>query len=152
MITKHGTRGFTLIEVMAVVFILAVGLTAVSALFIAGLVSSRKAERLNAGTHAVQQQIERIRSAGFAGCSVDPDIFSSDEGYSIIEQHEDLTGQIGFSVPDLPDGIGTIDIAFYNPGSGAYPNLKDITITVSWMGGKPTRGTTVFRTLIANRP
>ncbi|MBN1459138.1 MAG: prepilin-type N-terminal cleavage/methylation domain-containing protein [Armatimonadetes bacterium] len=152
MITRRQSGGFTLIEVMAVVFILAVGLTAVSGLFITGLVSSRKAERLNAATNAVQQQMERLRSAGFSGCSVDPDIFSSDEGYSIVQQNDDGTGQIGFAVPELPGGTGTIDIAFFDPGSGSYPNLKDITITVSWTGGKPTGGTTVFQTLVANRP
>jgi prepilin-type N-terminal cleavage/methylation domain-containing protein len=149
---KRRERGFTLIEMMAVVFILAVGLTAVSALFVAGIVSGRKAERLSAATNAVQQQMERLRSAGFSGCSVDPDIFQTAEGYSILHQHSDGTGQIGFTVPELPNGTGTIDIAFYNPGSGAYPNLKDITVTVSWTGGKPTGGTTVFETLISNRP
>ena len=145
-------RGFTLIEMMVVVFILAVGLTSVSALFIAGLVSGRKAERINAATNAVQQQLERLRSAGFSGCSVDPDIFQSADGYSIVQQNDDGTGQIGFTVPELPNGQGTIDIAYYDTGSGAYPNLKDITITVAWTGGKPTGGSTVFQTLIANRP
>ncbi len=145
-------RGFTLVEVLAVVFILAVGLTSVSALFIAGLVSGRKAERLSAATNAVQQQLERLRSAGFSGCSVDPEIFRSTDGYTIQVQHSDGTGQIGFEVPELPGGQGTIDIAFYNDGTGVFPNLKQLTITVAWTGGRPTGGTTVFETLIANRP
>ena len=145
-------RGFTLIEMMVVVFILAVGLTSVSALFIAGLVSGRKAERMNAATNAVQQQLERLRSAGFSGCSVDPEIFQSADGYAIVQQNDDGTGRVGFTVPELPNGQGTIDIAYYDTGSGTYPNLKDITITVTWTGGKPTAGTTAFQTLIANRP
>jgi type II secretory pathway pseudopilin PulG len=137
---------------LAVVFILAVGLTCVSALFVAGLVSGRKAERLSAATNAVQQQVERLRSAGFSGCSVDPDIFRSSDGYTIVQQNDDSTGQISFAVADLPNGQGTIDIAFYDTGSGTYPNLKDLTVTVTWTGGKPTGGTTTFRTLVANRP
>jgi len=137
---------------MVVVFILAIGLTAVSGLFVAGLVSSRKAERVNAATNAVQQQLERLRSAGFSACSVDHDIFQTTEGYTIVQQNDDGTGQIAFDVPDLPGGTGTIDIAFYDPGSGYYPNLKDVTITVSWTGGKPTGGTTVMQTFLANRP
>lgn len=149
---RSRARGFTLIEMLAVVFILAVGLTCVSALFVAGLVSSRKAERLSAATNAVQQQMERLRSAGFSGCVVDPDIFKSSDGYTINQQNDDGSGQIGFAVPDLPNGQGTVDIAFYDTGSGTYPNLKDVTVTVTWTGGKPTGGTTVFRTLIANRP
>lgn len=146
------TRGFTLVELLAVVFILAVGLTCVSALFIAGVVSGRKAERLNAANNAVQQQIERLRSAGFSGCVVDPDIFQTSEGYTILDQNSDGTGQIGFTVPELPNGQGTIAIAYYNDGAGDYPNLKGITITVTWTGGKPTGGNTVFETLVANRP
>jgi prepilin-type N-terminal cleavage/methylation domain-containing protein len=152
LMMKRRARGFTLIEVMAVVFILAVGLTSVSALFIAGLVSGRKAERISAASNAVQQQMERLRSAGFAGCVADADIFTSAEGYSIIENHGDGTGRIGFSVPELPNGSGVISIEFYDSGSGVYPNLKDVTITLTWTGGKPTGGTTVFETLIANRP
>ncbi len=145
-------NGFTLIELMAVVFILAVGLTSVSALFIAGIVSGRKAERLSAATNAVQQQAERLRSAGFSGCVVDPEIFRTADGYTIIQQNADGTGRIGFAVPELPNGQGTIDIAFYDAGTGVYPNLKDITLTVTWTGGGPTGGTTVFQTLVANRP
>jgi hypothetical protein len=137
---------------LAVVFVLAVGLTCVSALFVAGLVSGRKAERLSAASNAVQQQMERLRSAGFSGCVVDPDIFESADGYTIVQQNDDGTGQIDFTVPDLPNGQGTIDIAFYDAGSGSYPNLKDVTVSVTWTGGKPTGGTTVFQTLVANRP
>jgi len=137
---------------MVVVFILAVGLTSVSALFIAGLVSGRKAERINAATNAVQQQLERLRSAGFSGCSVDPDIWTSEDGYTILEQNADLTGRIGFAVPELPNGQGEIAIDFYDSGSGVYPNLKSASVAVTWLGGGPTGGTTVLRTLIANRP
>ncbi|MFB3880220.1 MAG: prepilin-type N-terminal cleavage/methylation domain-containing protein [Armatimonadota bacterium] len=149
---RRTRAGFTLVELLAVIFILAVGLTSVSALFIAGLVSSRKAERLSAATNAVRQEVERLRSAGFSGCVVDPDIFQSADGYTINQQNSDGTGQIGFSVPELPGGTGTIDIAYYTGAAGVYPNLKDVTITVSWTGGRPTGGTTVFEELIANRP
>ena len=149
---KRRVSGFTLIEVMAVVFILGVGLTSVSALFVAGLISGRKAERVNAATNAVQQQVERLHSAGFSGCIADADVFTTAEGYTILENHGDGTGIIGFTVPELPNGSGVIEIEYYDTGTGVYPNLKDIIITVNWTGGKPTGGTTVFETLIANRP
>ncbi len=149
---RSRAKGFTLIELLAVVFILAVGLTCVSALFIAGLVSGRKAERLSAATNAVVRQIERLRSTGFAGCVVDPDIFKPTNGYTINQQNDDGTGQIGFVVPELPNGQGTIEIAFYDAGTGVYPNLKDITVTVTWTGGRPMGGTTVLHALIGNRP
>ena len=149
---RGNTHGFSLIELLVVVFILAVGLTAVSGLFVAGTISTRKAQRISTALNAAQQQVERLRSAGFSGCLADPDIFTSSDGYTILEQETDMTGQVGFSVPALPDGQGIIDIAFYDTGSGHYPNLKDATVTVTWTGGGPTGGVTQLQTLIANRP
>ena len=149
---RGNTRGFSLIELLVVVFILAVGLTAVSGLFVAGTISTRKAQRISTGLNAAQQQVERLRSAGFSGCTADPDVFTSSDGYAILEQQSDMTGQIGFSVPSLPDGQGVIDIDFYDSGSGQYPNLKDVTVTVTWTGGGSTGGTTQLQTLVANRP
>lgn len=145
-------RGFSLIELLVVIFILAVGLTAVSGLFVVGTISTRKAERANIALNAAQQQLERLRSAGFSGCVADPDIFTSAEGYTILEQHADLTGRIGFAIPDLQNSQGVIDIAFYDSGSGVYPNLKDLTVSVTWTGGAGTGGSTELQTLIANRP
>jgi prepilin-type N-terminal cleavage/methylation domain-containing protein len=145
-------EGFTLIELLAVVFILAVGLISVSALFVAGIISSRKAERLGAATNAVQQQLERLRSTGFSGCVVDTEIFKSEDGYTILQQNSDGTGRIGFMIPDLPEGQGEIEFAFYDTGAGVLPNLKEVTITATWAGGATTGGTTTVQTLIANRP
>ena len=149
---RRKTKGFSLIELLAVVFILSVGLTSVSMLFVAGQVSSRKAQRISAAVNAAQKELERLRSAGFSGCVADPDVFKATDGYTILLQNPDMTGRIGFAVPDLPNGQGVIEIALYNSGSGTYPNLKDVTVTVTWGGARPMRGSTVIQTLIANRP
>jgi prepilin-type N-terminal cleavage/methylation domain-containing protein len=149
---KAKARGFSLIELLVVVFILAVGLTSVSALFVAGTISTRKAQRISTATNAALQQLERIRSAGFSGCVADADVFTTEDGYTILEQNPDMTGQIGFAISDLPSGQGTIDIAFYTSGAGVYPNLKDVTVTVTWAGGAGTGGTTRLQTFVANRP
>ena len=93
-----------------------------------------------------------VADSSDSGCVADPDVFRAIDGYIVNVQHSDGTGELGFTVPELPGGQGTIDIAFYNDDTGDYPNLKQLTITVSWTGGKPTGGTTVFETLIANRP
>src|SRR4030065_1282086 len=94
---------------------------------------------MNSATNSVEQQLERLRSAGFSGCSVDPEIFQSADGYAIVQQNDDGTGRVGFTVPELPNGQGTIDIAYYDTGSGTYPNLKDITITVAWTRSEERR-------------
>jgi prepilin-type N-terminal cleavage/methylation domain-containing protein len=147
------SRGFTLIELVVVIFLLSLGLCAVAGLFVAGTISSAKGRRMNTARQAAQRQLERLRSAGFAGCIVDSEIFTSAEGYTIVHQNADKTGRIGFTVPALPPGAtGTIDIAYYSGATGSYPNLKDVTVTVSWPGGGVTGGKVVLHTFVANRP
>ena len=149
---RRRNRGFSLIELMAVIFILGIGLASVSMLFVAGIISSSKFRRMNTAVEAAQRQMERLRSAGFSGCIVDDEVFTATDGYTIIEENGDKTGQIGFQIPDLPNGQGIIDIRHYQGATGYYPNLKDITITVNWTGGGPTGGHTILRTFVANRP
>ncbi len=149
---RRRERGLTLIELLIVTFILSVGLTGVASLFVAGLVSSRHGQRMSAATHEALRQIEHMRSAHFAGCTVSTDVFPPEEGYTIVRQNANLTGQVGFQIPDLPNGVGRIDIALYDPGTGTMANLKDVKVTITWQGGDPTGGVTVLHTLIANAP
>jgi prepilin-type N-terminal cleavage/methylation domain-containing protein len=144
--------GFSLIELIVVIFILAVGLTSVASLFIAGVVSSRQAERISAATYEAQHQMEKARALGFGNCRVDPDIFPTTDGYEIAVMNADQTGSLDFSVPQLPDGHGTLSIEYYDPGTGPYANLKVITVTVIWSGADPTSGETVLTSYLANRP
>jgi len=149
---RSKTRGFSLVELLVATVILGLGLTSVSMLFVAGIVSGQKAERLSTAVNAVQQQMERLRSAGFSGCVVDPEIFTPDEGYSIIQANGDGSGVIGFPATDLSNGQGTITIDFYNSTSGYYPNLKQVTVALAWVGGGVTAGSVSMTGLIANRP
>lgn len=149
---RSKTRGFSLVELLVATVILGLGLTSVSLLFVAGIVSGQKAERLSTAVNAVQQQMERLRSSGFSGCVTDPEIFTPAEGYSIIQANGDGTGVIGFPVTDLPRSQGTISIAFYDSGSGYYPNLKQVTVALNWVGGGVTAGSISMTSLIANRP
>jgi prepilin-type N-terminal cleavage/methylation domain-containing protein len=150
---KRRARGFSLIELLVVIVILGIGLTAIGALFIAGTISAAKSRRINTARNLAQKELERLRSAGFAGCIVDPDIFTAAEGYTIIQQHSDGTGSIGFPTAGLPPGSqGSITIAFYQSGAGYYPNLKDISVAVTWPGGGVTAGEVALHTLIANTP
>ena len=152
MMMRSKTRGFSLVELLVATVILGLGLTSVSMLFVAGIVSGQKAERLSTAVNAVQQQMERLRSAGFSGCVVDPEIFTSDEGYSIIQANGDGSGVIGFPATDLSNGQGTITIDFYNSASGYYPNLKQVTVALAWVGGGVTAGSVSMTGLIANQP
>jgi len=150
---KRRARGFSLIELLVVIGILSIGLAAIGALFVAGSISAAKSRRMNAARNAAQKELERLRSAGFSGCVVDPTIFTTSGGYTILQQNSDGTGRIGFQTPGLPPGSqGVISIAFYQSSAGYYPNLKDISVNVTWPGGATTAGEVTLHTLVANRP
>jgi prepilin-type N-terminal cleavage/methylation domain-containing protein len=144
--------GFTLIELLVTIVILVVGLVALSTLFVAGIISDLKAERIQIATNRVRQELERMRSAGYSGTLIDADVFKPADGYSIVEQHPDLTGRVSFADSRLPSSSGTLEIRFYDAGAGIYPNLKRISVSLAWGGGKRTQGTVYASTLIANRP
>ena len=144
--------GFTLIELLVTTVLLALGLIALSTLFVAGIVSSMKAERIEMATNRMRQELERMRSAGYSGALIDPAVFKSTDGYTLTETHTDLTGVASFTEPSLPSGTGTVEIRYYNPGTGIYANLKRISVQVSWGGGRRTQGSVYATTLIANRP
>ena len=149
---RTGRRGFSLIELLATVMILSLGLVSVSTLFIGGTISTAKAKRISAATNRAQQEMERLRSAGFSGCIVDTDVFPAASGYTIVQQNDDLTGRVAFTPSGLPSATGYIDIGFYDSGAGIYPNLKTVVITVTWSGGKPAQGQVKLQTYIANHP
>jgi prepilin-type N-terminal cleavage/methylation domain-containing protein len=150
--TVRGRGGFTLLELLVVVVILGIGLTALSGVFVSALVSDMKGERLATATYRAQEELERIRGAEFGNALVDSTIFPSSEGYTIIQQNANKTGVVGFSVPGLPGAIGRITIAYYQSPVGIYPNLKDIRVTITWGGGRQAQSSVVLGTLLGNRP
>lgn len=148
----RGRGGFSLLELLVVVVLLGVGLVGLSGVFVSALVSDMKGERLATATYQAQHELERIRGAEFGNALVDPSIFPSSEGYTIIQQQANKTGVVGFSVPGLPGGTGRITISYYQSPVGIYPNLKDIRVTVTWGGGRQTQSNVALSTLLGNRP
>jgi len=144
--------GFTLIELLVTTVLLALGLIALSTLFVAGIVSDIKAERIQMATNRARKELERMRSAGYSGALIDATVFKPADGYTITESHTDLTGVVSFTEPSLPSGAGTVEIRYYNPGTGIYANLKRVSVALSWGGGRRTQGSVYATTLIANRP
>ena len=144
--------GFSLIELLVTVVLLAIGLVALSSLFVVGIISDMKAERIQVATNRARQELERVRSAGYSGALIHTDVFKPGDGYTIVEQNPDLTGAVGFTDPRLPASSGTVRIRYYDSGAGVYPNLKQVSVTLSWGGGRRTQGTVRSDTLLANRP
>jgi prepilin-type N-terminal cleavage/methylation domain-containing protein len=149
---RPAAGGFTLIELLVTVVLLAIGLVALSSLFVVGIISDMKAERTQVATNRVRQELERLRSAGYSGALIHSDVFRAADGYSIVEQNADLTGCVSFSEASLPASAGAVDVRYYDSGAGIYPNLKRVSVTLSWGGGRRTQGAVRATTLLANRP
>jgi len=144
--------GFSLIELMVVIVLLGIGLVGVSAMFVSGVISDTKAERIARATNAAQRELERLRSAGFSGSIVDASVFPSSSGYTIVHQNADQTGTVSFPISGLPNGTGTITIAYYTGSNGVWPNLKQVSVTATWAGARRTQGSVAMITYIGNRP
>ena len=105
--------GFTLMEVLAAMLILSVGLLGMAAL-ITGIISSNKlSNRISTATVLAQDKMEDIRRKGYDGVG---NIGGSDE------DENPVTGYSKFRRVTSIKGVGT----------PAVSGLKSITVTVSW--------------------
>lgn len=96
--------GFTLIEVIAAVAVLAVGLVAAFALFAQGTVVNQDSKETMAAFHAAQRQIEILRGQPFSNIT---------------------TGTFTPAAPGLASPTGSIT------AQGGEP-LKTVTVVVEW--------------------
>ena len=149
---RRRVGGFSLIELLVVIVILAVGLVSISTLFVGALVSDVKAERIAFANHRAKKEMERLKGATYSNAVVDASVFPTSRGYTILETGPSGTGVVGFSVPELPGATGRINIGYYDGGAGIYPNLKQVRVSLSWMGGRQTRGSVVLLSYLGNRP
>ena len=104
----RSSNGFTLMEVLAAMLILSVGLLGMAAL-ITGIVNSNKlSNRISTATVLAQDKMEEIRSTGYAVAADDT------EGYSTIS--------------DYPLYKRITDVTAGDPAAG----MKKIVVTVYW--------------------
>lgn len=157
---RPGARraGLTLIEVLAAVAILAIGLVGTSSMVTYSVIAHDRAANYTLASERATQEIERIRDAGYNGAVVGPDLFPSPD-YTILS-----ATQVAFSFstedrPRLPSGRGVITLEMdpealaNNPNTGApYSNLKRLTVQIWWRGHGGTEQTATYTTLLANRP
>lgn len=133
----HNQQGFTLVELLVAILIMAVGVLATLSLISASMNANTHANRLTTKTALAQQVIEDILSVSPDN---QPELRTSTAGsvYKLDGANNDITF----------DGAGTFHASFSTIINTPVENVTQITITVSSVpdDGTPLR-TTAYRYL-----
>ncbi len=111
-----GKRGFTLIEIIMAMAILAVGVLGVVRLLPVGLRASKSAEMVSKAAFVAQEQMEMLKLSGFNGLS--SAILSGEQGEFSWQAEVDNASLAGLS---------------------SSAEIKQITLVVSWIERGNTR-------------
>lgn len=152
MTKRKKISGFTLVDAMFGIFLLAIAAAIVSATTPIASVSRVKSDQLNRAAGAAEKEIEAIRNAGYANCSA-----SQLATLNILDNANPVTGttdtftftNVDAGVSDslatiLPSGTGTVRI------EQADLDLRRVTVTVTWKERGVTTRTYTLGTLLAN--
>ena len=121
--------GFSLIEIVVALGLLAMGLIGVIRLFPVGLRASKRSEGLSKATFLAQQRLEELRLAGYAALSADPPAVP-------------LSGSLGsYQWTAQVEPVDAIGLPTTN-------ELRAVTVTVQWPEGGQTRSTAVITYVI----
>lgn len=116
--------GFTLVEVLIGIFLLAIGAAIVAGVYPVAQISRVKAVYSTFATSLAEQKMEELKSAGYASIQAGSPITTA--------------------VVELPNGQQTVAITQYSP------SIKKVSITITWNGYRTVGGSITLATLISN--
>jgi type IV pilus modification protein PilV len=151
--------GLTLIEIIAAVGILAVGLIAILSLFPVGLKSAQEATNVTRATLIGQSMIEEIRMKVAMQSSYDHDDIENEYATNGVVTFQEFSDDPPISFDDsIRDDYYQFQIfapeeALYNEDdlNTTIPGLYKITIKVYWFTPSMRRREKIFVTLIKER-
>lgn len=107
---RHNQHGFTLIEALVAIVVLAIGMLGSSRMTVSMITVHTANERLANASALLQDRMERLKESGYAGSAT----VSSTEAYGTIPQYSAYKRVTSVAV-DTP-----------------ATNMKTVTVTVSW--------------------
>lgn len=113
-------RGFSLLELIIAIAVLAIGLVGVLQIFPVGLRASYRSGMVTKAAFLAQNKMEEVKMAGFDAITALP------PKISLAGTEGDFEWEIFIDEPDL-DGLESSE------------NLKKVTVTISWVERNRTR-------------
>jgi prepilin-type N-terminal cleavage/methylation domain-containing protein len=124
------SSGFTLIECVVTVFLLAVGVVGVASMFVYANLSERKAAYADLARDAAEQTLEKVRAQGYG-------VFTQPSGTTTIP------------TPGLPRSACVLAWQPY-PDVGSEQGLKLVALNLTWSWAGPSSGHYRLITLMSN--
>jgi Tfp pilus assembly protein PilV len=118
--------GFTFLEIVTALAILAIGILAVITLFPVGLVNSKRAAERTRAALLAYQQLQRYRAMGFA-------FVTSAQFQAAIRTYQTFTAPEGLQPdPYFLNWVTSRDYAGVPNGASAGTRIQEVTVTATW--------------------
>lgn len=139
----RNSRGLTLLECLAAVLILGLGMVGVIGSMTAALLSNQKASDMQLATAIAQGTVEQMRSLGFG--EVDYESFPASCTKTTADP---VTGETMDALAALRSATKTTVITSNYTGNA---KLKKASVKVTWVGRNGQSNSVTLETLITNR-
>lgn len=131
---RRKCHGFTLIELLVSCLILALGLVAMSQLFISAVYAYHTSRNNSIATQRAQREYEYVGNIGFyalRGCSPTSNPYNYDSSYALNTNNNGVT----FPVLELTGGHGDVTWEAYPSGTTmSAAHMLKVTIHIAWRG------------------
>ncbi|HEX2949654.1 MAG TPA: prepilin-type N-terminal cleavage/methylation domain-containing protein [Armatimonadota bacterium] len=146
-------RGFSLVELLVSVVILAIGLVALSQLYLAALWTYHCAQYTSIAAERAQQELETVQRLGADSYTPLTDSTPSCYPSTVYTSYSAGHG-VQFQVPELPRGHGTVVITknpFLQTPASDYQQLASAVITITWQPSSTKQSTVSLITYLTPR-
>jgi len=144
--TLKNQKGFTLIEVLVSLTILAVGLLAVASMQTTAMSGNKISKEATIASELAEEMAERIRTNGGTTPAIYNNLTTGGDCTSLVEPAKGECLQwkerLTLNQSGLLNAVGTVGVSTETP----IPNAATITVTVIWSGGKTVTYTTIMET------
>lgn len=135
---RQRSSGFTLVEVMIALVILAIGLLGIATLQIVSIRGNAFSSEMTYAAMLAQERLEILRNLIFTATATDPDLAAGPHALPPAVGDKGVSYTVSWNVTDDPSG-----------------EMKTVSVTITWTGAAAAQAsqqyTPTFTTIIAER-